>query len=541
MTITLVDIGIFVTVFFIGLYYYGTRFYDHFKNTDVKHTKPPLPFLGSITNILLKKEDLFQFFKRTYDEFPDERYVGLYDTWIPTIMIRDLELIKQLAVKDFETFHDHRTFDLGNQDDLFASNLFVLKGDRWKEMRAALSPAFTSSKMRNMFDFIEECAKNMTEYYTNDKEVNERGFVEIEVKDSMARYTNDVIASSAFGIRVNSIRDRDNEFFNLGRLGSDFGGIQTIKFMGFALFPKLMKLLNVPFMRPVVSNFFKPLISDAIKNREETGLIRHDLINLLMEAKKGTLVHDATSESSETGFATVQESTIGQRKVVRKWTDTELAAQAFLFFIAGFDTSSTLITFFFYEMLRNPDIQKRLQEEIDEFMLKSEGKLTYNDLQNMKYLDMTISETLRMWPPVGAVDRLCKKSVTLPPPNEKSNIPYKIKTNELISIPIYGLLHDPKYFPDPEKFDPERFSDENKGSIDPITYLPFGVGPRNCIGSRFALLEIKLIAFHMLSKFDIIQTKNTQIPIEFERGTLQLRFSKNGLRLGLKPRSLNLT
>lgn len=66
--------------------------------------------------------------------------------------------------------------------------------------------------------------------------------MEIEVKDSVARYTNDVIASSAFGIHVNSIKDRDNEFFKIGRLGSDFSGIQTIKFMGFALFPKLMKV-----------------------------------------------------------------------------------------------------------------------------------------------------------------------------------------------------------------------------------------------------------------------------------------------------------
>lgn len=73
MAITLIDVGIFVTAFFVALYYYGTRFYDHFKNTDVKHTKPALPFLGSITSILLRKEDLIQFFKRTYDEFPGER------------------------------------------------------------------------------------------------------------------------------------------------------------------------------------------------------------------------------------------------------------------------------------------------------------------------------------------------------------------------------------------------------------------------------------------------------------------------------------
>ncbi|XP_077285508.1 uncharacterized protein LOC143910785 [Arctopsyche grandis] len=534
MAISLVDVGIFVIAFLIAVYYYGKKFYDHFKSTDVKHTKPSFPFLGSMTGLLLRKEDLYFFFKRIYDEYPDERYIGLFDNWRPLIMIRDLELIKQVGIKDFESFQDHRNFAPGSENDLFGSNLFVMKGERWKEMRAALSPAFTSSKMRNMFVFIEECAKNMAEYYINDKEVNENGLVQIEVKDTMTRYTNDVIASAAFGIQVNSIKDRDNEFYKFGRLGSDFGGLQTLKFMGFMMFPKLMQFLNIPFTRPSVSKFFKSLIRDTIKNREDSGLIRHDLINLLMEAKKGTLVHDTTKESSEAGFATVQESVIGQQKVVRKWNDDELAAQAFLFFIAGFETSATLITFLFYEIVRNPDVQKKLQEEIDDFMLKSEGKITYNDVQSLKYLDMTISETLRMWPPVAAVDRVCTKSFTLPPPNDDSKISYKIKTNDLIWIPIYGFLHDPKYFPDPEKFDPERFSDDNKSSIDPITYLPFGVGPRNCIGSRFALMEIKLIAFHILHKFNVVPTKETQIPIQFEKGSFQLKIKK-GLLVGLQP------
>ncbi|XP_077285507.1 uncharacterized protein LOC143910784 [Arctopsyche grandis] len=537
MAITFIDVGIFAAAFLLALYYYGVKFYDHFKNTDVKYTKPPIPFIGSMWKLILRKEDMYSFFKRTYEEYPDERYIGLFDSWRPFVMIRDLELLKQVGIKEFDTFHDHRNFASGNADDLFSSNLFVMEGDRWKEMRAALSPAFTSSKMRNMFVFIEECARDIVDYYINHEEIKEKGIVEIDVKDSITRYTNDVIATSAFGIQVNSIRDRDNDFYRLGRLGSDFSGVQLLKFFGYSMFPKLMKLLNIPFTRPVVSTFFKNLVKDAIQNREDSGIIRHDMINLLMEAKKGTLVHDSGKESSDTGFATVQESSIGQQKVVRKWNDTELAAQAFLFFIAGFETSATLITFFFYEMVRNPDIQKRLQEEIDDHVLKSEGKITYNDVQKLKYLDMTISETLRMWPPVGATDRACTKSYTLPPPNKNSNKSYTVKANQIVWIPIYGLLHDSKYFPDPERFDPERFSDENKALIDPITYLPFGVGPRNCIGSRFALMEIKLIAFHLLSKFNIVPTKNTHIPIEIDRGALTLKIKK-GLFFGLKLRKI---
>ena len=87
------------------------------------------------------------------------------------------------------------------------------------------------------------------------------------------------------------------------------------------------------------------------------------------------------------------------------------------------------------------------------------------------------TETLRMYPPGGAVDRICTRRYTL-----KANPPLELFPGDTLLIPIMGLHHDPKYYKDPEKFDPERFSDENKHNINPFAYVPFGVGPRSCIG-----------------------------------------------------------
>jgi cytochrome P450 family 9 len=87
------------------------------------------------------------------------------------------------------------------------------------------------------------------------------------------------------------------------------------------------------------------------------------------------------------------------------------------------------------------------------------------------------TETLRLYPPAAAVDRVCVQPYTL-----KSDLPMQINPGEAIFIPIFGLHRDPKYYSDPESFDPERFSEENKHSINPTTYLPFGLGPRSCIG-----------------------------------------------------------
>ncbi len=153
---------------------------------------------------------------------------------------------------------------------------------------------------------------------------------------------------------------------------------------------------------------------------------------------------------------------------------------SFLFFIAGFDTSSTLLSFMAYELCVNPDIQQRLYEEIEETHRSLNGKtLTYDVVQNMKYLDMVVSETLRLWPPAPNTDRECVKDYN----HDDGQCKFTIEKGAVLLIPIIGLHLDEKYWDNPTKFNPERFSDDNKKNITPGTYLPFGVGPRNCIVS----------------------------------------------------------
>lgn len=137
-----------------------------------------------------------------------------------------------------------------------------------------------------------------------------------------------------------------------------------------------------------------------------------------------------------------------------------------------------------YELNANPDIQQKLYEEIEETHRSLGGKkLTYDAVQNMKYLDMVVSETLRLWPPAPNTDRLCVKDYK----HDDGQCKFTIEKGTVVMIPIVGLHLDEKYWDNPTKFNPERFSDDNKKNIIPGSYAPFGLGPRNCIVSLVAL------------------------------------------------------
>ncbi|XP_030764632.1 cytochrome P450 9e2-like [Sitophilus oryzae] len=139
---------------------------------------------------------------------------------------------------------------------------------------------------------------------------------------------------------------------------------------------------------------------------------------------------------------------------------------------------------------------------------------------------------LRKWPPIIAKDRICTKPYTLrTATKEEKDIEFKV--DDMIWIPTHAIHRCPENYPNPEKFDPERFSDENKGNIKPYTYLPFGVGSRNCIGSRFALLEVKVLLFKILLNFELIPTAKTIIPLKVAKGGLN-HTAEGGFWFGLK-------
>ncbi|KAF2888228.1 hypothetical protein ILUMI_17945 [Ignelater luminosus] len=475
--------------------------------------------------------------KSVYDTFPGSRYVGGYQFLKPMLFLKDPDLIKQLTVKDFDHFLDHNQLIPEEIEPIFGKNLFALKGDTWKDMRATLSPSFTSSKMRAMFGLMIECAEHFVSYFQNGNTET----VIVEFKDSFTRFTNDVIASVAFGITCDSLKEPKNEFYMMGKEATNFRGFwKIIKFMLMIISPTLSKLFGIKLFPKSVSEFFVRIVKTNIEFREKNGIVRPDMIHLLMEARKGRLKHEQSDGVIDTGFAVIEESNIGkeEKRQKKQLSDNDITAQAVIFFVAGFETVSTLMCFAVYELAVNPDVQQKLRKEVDETLKNCNGSLTYEALLKMKYMDMVVSETLRKWPTAIAVDRVCTKSYTIEPTRDGEK-PIYLKEGDSLWLPMYGLHRDPRFYPDPDRFDPERFSDENKGNIYPYSYIPFGSGPRSCIGNRFALLETKTVLFCILSKFEITVVERSPIPLKLAKDQLNLS-AEGGFWFGLGQRKISI-
>jgi cytochrome P450 family 9 len=218
--------------------------------------------------------------------------------------VLDPELIKQITIKDFDHFMNHRTQIDPEIDPLFSRNLFAIRDNKWRTMRSTLSPAFTGSKMRLMFQFMAECTMGHMDNIM--QSVNKQP-LEVETKELFQRFGNDIIATCSFGIKIDSLTDKTNEFYTHGKRVTNLEGFNGLKFLGFTGFPKLMKLLKLKIIDDEAKLFFQNIVQSNIKYREENKVVRHDMINLLIQMKKNEVVEETEKSYDNAGFATVHE------------------------------------------------------------------------------------------------------------------------------------------------------------------------------------------------------------------------------------------
>uniref|UniRef100_A0A1A9V3D3 Cytochrome P450 n=1 Tax=Glossina austeni TaxID=7395 RepID=A0A1A9V3D3_GLOAU len=493
------------------LYVYLTYRYRYWLRHGVVYVKPSLLLgnLGSLLRMQCTSAHMIQAIYN-YPEAEDQPFVGIYLFHRPALLLRDPELIKRVLTKDFPKFSNRFSNSDYFGDPLTSRNLFFLKNPYWKEIRFKLTPFFTSGKLKQMCSLIEEVGLNLNEYLLK-MPLNSDNSFQLELKELCSLYTTDVIANVAFGIQANSFKYPNGEFRHNGREIFRFSTSRALN-LGVVFFLPYL----VPYLRPKViptkqTEFLRSTMNRILKEREKSGIKRHDLIDILIEFKNQTKNQPRQDDL--------------------KFEGDLLVAQAAIFFLAGFESTSTTMSFALYELAKHPEMQERLRKEICDTLNESRGEISQQIIESLEYMQMIIDETLRLYPPLPFLDREC----SLPKGQSYSLEPFhsfSIPAGMPVYTPVYALHMDPKYFPQPHEFQPERFSLERKKLITPYTYMPFGLGPHACIGERFAMLQTKIGLLNFLRNHRVAMGEKSVKSIKLDPKALILQ-SQGGIHLSI--------
>lgn len=367
-----------VLTFFIGvltiLFLVARRKYSYWDRKGVKVFPGYNYLLGHFKPVFTQKESTGDLITRLY-KATDEPYAGLYGLMYPMLVLRDPELIRRIMIKDFAYFTDRGLYSDESFDPL-SGHLFALGGEKWRNLRVKLTPAFTSGKLKGMFSTLVDCGAHLQHYLNK---VADEGEL-LDVRETTASHTINVIASVAFGFDVDTINEPNHEFRVYGRKIFEKSISRAFRDLITLIQPKLLSYLRIKSVDPSVEKFIRSIVKQTLDHREKDNVTRKDFFQLLVQLRNsGTVQLDDQWETVIRGSENQKNMTVD-----------EIAAQTFLFFAAGYETSSTTITYCLYELAKQPELQERVHNEIDTILEQHDGKITYDSISDMKYLEKCI-------------------------------------------------------------------------------------------------------------------------------------------------------
>ncbi|CAG2109785.1 unnamed protein product, partial [Medioppia subpectinata] len=458
-------------------------------------------FEGFLQNVTKFYEDKYRRFGRIYGGY------GITSTWL---MINEPELIKDITLKNFHIFPDHLDFNLGTTQ--LSKALFFLKGDdEWKRVRSIVSPSFTSGKLRSMMasisDIADQFVTNLDAFATSSETVDMRKY--------LGAFAMDVISACAYGINVESINNPNHPIVvnakKILSVDSSFSYALSI------LAPPIARMFSVEPFNITAIKYFAKLTEKIVEERKSAAKTltnsakkRSDFIQLMIDNEstdKDMDSHDYTKEDLKILGEIVNNRTRNQTLSL-----DEMTAQGILFFIAGYDTTSASLSHVVYYLSQNKDKQQILREELNAL----DTDFTYENLNQCQYLNAVIDETLRLAPPLISIQRECKQDYKL------GNTGITIEAGTTVEHHPYIIHRLPEHFPDPHQFKPERFLNPTH---HPYAYLPFGCGPRLCVGMRFALNEMRMCIAKIVHRFEFTLAPGFQM--EYFNGSVLLTPKQN--------------
>ncbi|XP_017852670.1 cytochrome P450 4d2 isoform X1 [Drosophila busckii] len=485
------------------------------RRNDMLHYMPGPPALPLLGNVLMYRglsgERIMDFVR-----YNCKRYGTIYRVWV----------LNQLAV--FSTDPADIEVILSSPQHITKNNLYNLlqswlgtgllmsTGRKWHARRKIITPTFHFKILEQFVDIFDQQSAVMVQQL----QPHADGKTPLNIFPTICLAALDIIAETAMGTKINAQMHPDLPYV---RAVFEVTNIMTTRFIK-------------PWER--IDWLFRLLAPKLAQKQDALIKTMHEFTETIIQQRREALINDQQGQQKA---AAGELDDLGQKRRMAlldvllqsnidgaPLSNEDIREEVDTFMFEGHDTTSSGMSFCLYEISRHPQVQERLINEIEQVLGKDKQRsVTLRELNELKYLECVIKESLRLHPPVPIIGRNFSEDVEI----RGKRIP--AGTN--YSIGIYMLLRDAKYFESPDEFKPERFLndvDDTTTQAHPYAYIPFSAGPRNCIGQKFAILEMKSTISKTLRHFELLPLG----PEPICTLSLVLR-SKNGMHMGLRPRS----
>lgn len=396
---------------------------------------------------------------------------------------------------DFQHFVD-RGFYFNKQVDPLAGSVLFLRGREWRTLRAKISPIFSPNKLRGMLPLIENTANefaekvkallNKTEDINNnnqksaeakdDEKLDEVNSAIVDSEKLVGGYTADAIVPCAFGLKSNVMENDKDPFAVALQAFYEMSVYNVFEKTMRQFWPAFVLFFRMRIIPRRTHDFFYNIVTSVLRARE-TGEQekRGDFIDMMMALR---------SDDADNARGSDDDDDV-------EITDMVISANAFIIFLGGFETTSSTLAFLLLELAAHPHVQDKMREEILKVLDKHDGKVSYEMLQELTYMEMVIQETLRLYPPFPSIQRVCTRAYLV------AGTRVLVRPGTVALFPTLAIQRDGQYFDNPDAFIPERWA-PGRPAPPAGVYMPFGDGPRYCIGKRFAMIQMKTCLARLL-------------------------------------------
>lgn len=432
-------------------------------------------------NFLTFRRDPISFMDQITREYGDIVYfkLGPQDVYF----LNHPDFIKDVLVTHHQSFIKGRALQRSKR--LLGEGLLTSEGEFHRRQRRLAQPAFHRQRIASYASVMTDyCERAMGRWHDGET---------LDISQEMMRLTLAIVGKTLFNADVEA------EAQEIGAALTVVMDLFDALLMPFSeLLEKLPLPQNKRFQK--ARERLDATIYRIINERRKDGEDHGDLLSMLLLAQ---------DEEDRSGGG---------------MTDEQVRDESMTIFLAGHETTANALTWTFYLLSQHPDVEAKLHEELDRIL---EGKTpAMDDVARLKYTEMILTEAMRLYPPAWAVGRLSVR--------EHEVGGYVVPTGSLVLLSQYAMHHDARFFPQPERFDPLRWTTEARESRPQFSYFPFGGGPRRCIGEGFAWMEGILLIATLARKWQMRLVPDQRVEV---RPVITLR-PKHGMRMTLTKRQV---